>query len=246
MEPVHITHFHIDDLTVDRFGYLKPSAMLFFAQEAAGQHCISLGADYETLARRRLFWAVIRQRVQITRLPDRGETIRLETWPMPTTRVAYPRCVVAYDEAGRECFRSMSLWVLMDMDTRAMVLPGRSGVTVEGILRGTEPAMPTSLTPAHPTACGKRTVCFTDLDRNGHMNNTRYMDWVADLFPSAFHMERQLRELTLCYFAESLEGDVLDLRREAIGPTAEQVDIHREKEGKDERIFSARLTYEIL
>ena len=66
MEPVHITHFHIDDLTVDRFGYLKPSAMLFFAQEAAGQHCISLGADYETLARRRLFWAVIRQRVTVT------------------------------------------------------------------------------------------------------------------------------------------------------------------------------------
>ena len=245
MEPVHITHFHIYDLTVDRFGYLKPSAMLFFAQEAAGQHCISLGADYETLARRRLFWAVIRQRVTVTRLPRRGETVRVETWPMPTTRVAYPRCVVAWDEEGRECFRSMSLWVLMDMDTRAMVLPGRSGVTVEGILRGLEPASPAALTPAHPTDRQMRTVRFTDLDRNGHMNNTRYMDWVADLFPSGFHGERQLREIHLCYFAESLEGDVLDLRREAIGPTAEQVDIHREKDGRDERIFSARLSYDL-
>ena len=246
MEPVHITHFHIDDLTVDRFGRLKPSAMLFFAQEAAGQHCISLGADYETLAQRRLFWAIIRQRLTVTRLPRRGETLRIETWPMPTTRVAYPRCVVAYDEAGQECFRSMSLWVLMDMDTRAMVLPGRSGVTVEGILRGIEPATPIALTPAHPTDRRMRTVCFTDLDRNGHMNNTRYMDWVADLYPSAFHGERQLREMSLCYFAESLEGDALALCRESIDPVTEQVDIHREKEGKDERIFSARLTYQIL
>ena len=246
MEPVHITHFHIDDLTVDRFGYLKPSAMLFFAQEAAGQHCISLGTDYETLAQRRLFWAVIRQRLTVARLPRRGETVRIETWPMPTTRVAYPRCVVAYDEEGRECFRSMSLWVLMDMDTRAMVLPGRSGVTVEGILRGIEPAVPGALTPAHPTDCCSRTVCFTDLDRNGHMNNTRYMDWVADLYPSAFHGGRQLREMQLCYFAESLEGDTLDLRRETVDLGTEQVDIHREKEGKDERIFSARLTYDVL
>ena len=246
MEPVHITHFHIDDLTVDRFGYLKPSAMLFFAQEAAGQHCISLGADYETLAQRRLFWAVIRQRLTVTRLPRRGETVRVETWPMPTTRVAYPRCVVAYDEAGQECFRSMSLWVLMDMDTRAMVLPGRSGVTVEGILRGIEPATPAALTPAHPTEHYSRTVRFTDLDRNGHMNNTRYMDWVADLCPSALHGARQLREMSLCYFAESLEGDALDLRREAMDPATEQVDIHRERAGKDERIFSARLTYDLL
>jgi len=246
MQPLYVQHFFINDMAVDRYGFLKPSAILFYAQEVAGQHCMELSVDYDTLASRQMFWAVIRHRVQITRLPTRGETIRVETWPMPTTRVAYPRCVVAFDEAGQECFRSMSLWVLMDMDTRAMVLPGRSGVTVEGILRGSEPASPVALTPAHPTDHQIRTVCFTDLDRNGHMNNTRYMDWVADLFPSAFHGARQLREMSLCYFAESLEGDALDLRREAIDSATEQVDIHREKEGRDERIFSARLSYDIL
>ena len=245
MELIHTTYFHIDDLTVDRYGYLKPSAMLFFAQEAAGQHCIALGTDYETLAQKRLFWAVIRQRVTVTRLPRRGETVRIETWPMPTTRVAYPRCVVAYDEAGEECFRALSLWVLMDMDTRAMVLPGRSGVTVEGLLRGGEPVNPTALTPCRPTDSRSRTVCFTDLDRNGHMNNTRYMDWVADLFPSAFHEGRSLREFSVCYFAESLEGDALELRREQPEPGLLQVDIHRQKEGKDERVFSARLCYDM-
>ena len=245
MELIHTTYFRIDDLTVDRYGYLKPSAMLFFAQEAAGQHCLSLGTDYEALAQRRLFWAIIRQRVTVTRLPHRGERVRVETWPMPTTRVAYPRCVVAYDEAGRECFRSMSLWVLMDMDTRAMVLPGRRGVTVEGLLRGGEPGVPIALTPCHPTDSRSRTVCFTDLDRNGHMNNTRYMDWVTDLFPSAFHEGRILRELSVCYFAESLEGDVLDLRRELPDPAAVQVDIHRMRDGREERVFSARLSYEL-
>ena len=83
MEPVHITHFHIDDLTVDRFGYLKPSAMLFFAQEAAGQHCISLGTDYETLAQRRLFWAIIRQRLTVTRLPAGARRSASRPGPCP-------------------------------------------------------------------------------------------------------------------------------------------------------------------
>ena len=102
MEPIYTQHFEINDSGVDRYGRLKPSMILFYAQEVAGQHCLSLSVDYDTLAKRRLFWAVIRHRVQVTRLPMRGETIRVETWPMPTTRVAYPRSVVAYDENGEE------------------------------------------------------------------------------------------------------------------------------------------------
>ena len=121
MEPLYAQHFEINDNLVDRYGRLMPSKILFFAQEVAGQHCNLLSVDYDTLAQKRMFWAVIRHRVQVTRLPQRGETIRVETWPMPTTRVAYPRSVVAYDEAGKECFRSISLWVLMDLDTRSMI-----------------------------------------------------------------------------------------------------------------------------
>ena len=245
MEPIYSLTYHIDDLTVDRFGNMKPSAILFLAQEAAGQHCNYLSVDYDTLAARRMFWAIIRQRVAITRLPRRGETIRVETWPMPTTRVAFPRSVVAYDEAGNECFRSISLWVLMDMDSRNMILPGKSGIEVAGTLRGAELAPPGALTPGKPANFRERTVCFTDLDRNGHMNNTRYMDWVWDLMPSGFYRERQLREFTVCYFSESLEGDNLTLRWDAPEENLWQVDIHREKEGKDERVFSVRLHYDM-
>ena len=148
---IHSQTFTLTDMEVDYFGRLKLSSLLYFAQEVAGKHCILLGADYDTLARKNLFWAVTRHRVQITRLPVRGETITVETWPMPTTRVAYPRSMVAYDADGNELFRSISLWVLMNTETRAMVLPGRSGVDVEGTLLGSELTVPHSLVPAAPT-----------------------------------------------------------------------------------------------
>ena len=108
---IYSQKFTLTDMDVDCFGKLKLSTLLFFAQEVAGKHCIQLGADYETLSKKNLFWAVTRHRVQITRLPVRGETITVETWPMPTTRVAYPRSMVAYDAEGKELFRSISLWV---------------------------------------------------------------------------------------------------------------------------------------
>ena len=243
MEPFYAQNFPITDNVVDRYGRLMPSKILFFAQEVAGQHCNLLSVDYDTLAQKRMFWAVIRHRVQVTRLPLRGETIRVETWPMPTTRVAYPRSVVAYDEAGKECFRSISLWVLMDLDTRNMILPGKSGISVVGTLRGTELPAPNSLVPKTLNISRSRSVCFTDLDRNGHMNNTRYMDWIADLLPSAFHRQHEIREFTVCYLSEAREGQELQLHWDFLEENTMQVDAYRSLEDKNERVFSARLIF---
>ncbi len=244
MEPLYTQNFEITDMAVDRYGRLKHSMILFIAQEVAGRHCDLLQVDYDTLARRRMFWAVTRHKVQITRLPRRGETLRVETWPMPTTRVAYPRSVVAYDENGNECFRSISIWVLMDLDSRSMILPGKSGISVLGSLRGLELAPPLGLAKANLVNHRSRSVCFTDLDRNGHMNNTRYLDWIGDLLPSPFHEHHSLREFTVCYLSEAREGQELTLCWDFTQEGAMQVDAHRTTGEKDERIFAAKLVFE--
>lgn len=244
MEPIYQQDFTISDVHVDRYGRLRPSMILYFAQEIAGRHCMELAVDYDTLAKRRLFWAVTRHRVQVTRMPLCGETLHIETWPMPTTRVAYPRSMVAYDASGQECFRSISLWVLMDLDTRNMILPGKSGIEVAGTLRGLELATPNGLMPKPLGSQRSRQVCFTDLDRNGHMNNTRYLDWVEDLLPSAFHVGSTPREFTVCYLSEAREGQELTMQWGFLEENCLQVDGHRKnEEGKDERVFSTRILY---
>ena len=243
MEPLYSQNFEINDHFVDCFGRMTPASILMMIQEVAGKHCVALSVDYETLARRGMFWAVTRHRVQIERLPRLGETIRVETWPMPTTKVAYPRSVVAYDAAGNECFRAISLWVLMNLDTRSMILPGKSGISVIGSLRGLELPSPGSLALMDHTQTRQRQVCFTDLDRNGHMNNTRYLDWVSDLLPSAFHQGHEVKEFTICYHAEAREGQVLGLSWDFPQEDCLQVDARRADTEKEERVFSARLLY---
>ena len=142
MEPF-TQYYTVQAIHLDAKRQLRPSVLLHFVQEAAGGHCLQLGLDWESLAKKGLFWAVIRHRMQILRHPVAGETITVETWPMPTTRSAFPRATVGYDAEGKEVFRAISLWVLMDKESRAMVLPGKSGVVVEGIVvvplqRGTD------------------------------------------------------------------------------------------------------------
>ena len=243
MEPIYQQNFTITDNCVDCYGRLKTSMILYYVQEVAGKHFDRISMDYDALANLGMFWAIIRQKVQVTRLPLRGETIRLETWPMPTTRVAYPRSVVAYDEADNEVFRSISIWVLMDLKERKMILPGKSGISVIGTLRGGELSTPASLTPKVLKNHRSRPVCFTDLDRNGHMNNTKYMDWIDDLIPSGFHHTHTIKEFTVCYLCESREGQTLDMTWDFIEEGVLQVDAHRNLGEKDERVFSARLEF---
>lgn len=246
MEPLHIKEFQISPVSLDRYGRLKISQMLGYLQDVAGEHSALLGTDQNALMDKNLFWAVIRHRVQITRLPGSGEKLRLETWPMPTTRTAYPRSTIAYDEKGNECFRSISLWILMDANTRAMVLPGKSGVEVSGLLRGCELQAPSSLIPKEMGNSQTRTVRYTDLDINGHMNNCRYPDWVLDLLPAAFHGQHEARELTLCYMSEVWENEEValhwDLSEDGV-LTVEAVRNGDQMPTAHSRVFSARVEF---
>jgi len=244
MEPIYQQDFEVSDVYVDCYGRLKSSMILYFAQEVAGHHFTELSMDYDSLASRRLFWAVTRHRVQVTRMPMRGETIHIETWPMPTTRVAYPRSMVAYDAQGNELFRAISLWVLMDLDTRNMILPGKSGISVVGTLRGGELDSPAGLIPKPLNSSRPRTVSFTDLDRNGHMNNCRYLDWISDLLPSPFHARHTLKEFTVFYLSEAREGQQLDMHWDFLEDGSLRVDAYRKGETKDERVLSAKLLFE--
>ena len=245
MEPIFTKDYEITDAAVDCFGYLKPSMLLFFCQDVAGHHCHLLGTDMEALAEKNLFWAIIRQKVQITRLPKSGETIRVETWPMPTTRTCYPRSTVAYDREGKELFRAIGMWVLMDTRSRAMILPGKSGVSVQGLLTGTELSSPGSLAPREMENVSRRRVCYTDLDRNGHMNNTKYLEWISDLLPSSFHRDKGPQEFTVCYHTEAREGDELQMGWQITQEGLLQVESWREapEPGSFHRVFAAQIRY---
>ena len=222
MDLQYTTQFTVTTLHADCFGRCKPSSLLRFSQDAAEEHCMRLGTDWDSMAQKNYFWAVIRQKMEISQLPQTGEVVTVKTWPMPSTRVAYPRATEGFDADGTSLFKVISLWVIMDMDTRAMVLPGKSGVEVAGTCFGTELKAPGGLTALDGGSAHLRTVTYSDLDVNGHMNNTRYLDWVCDMLPAQFHKEHPMKAVSICYMSEAREGQTLHLHFD--GDTVFQVD----------------------
>ena len=116
----------------------------------------------------------------------------------------------------------------------------------KGILRGCEPEVPKSLMPKDLPNSVTHTVTYSLLDKNGHMNNTRYLDWVSDLLPAAFHKSHCPAEIVLCYLSEALEGQHISLCYGLSEAGELTVDAHRASTSvcaKTERVFSAQVRY---
>lgn len=224
-------------------GTVSASRLLYWIQEISGQHAALLGCGREVLEEKDLFWAVIRNKLEILRLPKSGEQIRLRTWPMPTTRSAYPRATEGYDSNGNVVFRCVSLWVMMRFSDRAMVLPSRTGVEVPGISLGTELSFPGSLSQIPLENPKSRQVKEEDLDLNRHMNNCRYLDWAEDLLPETAKLSDGCR-WTVCYLSEARLGDDLTLSYSPDEDGSLRIEGVRAEEndpGKQHRIFAAKL-----
>ena len=246
MEPIYCKKFTLYGNDCDCFGRAKPATILGMMQEAAGEQCEGLAMSWDEMAEKGLFWAITRQTVEITRLPRAYETITIETWPMPATKVAFPRASVAYDESGSELFRTIALWVLMDLKERSMVLPGKSGIDLPGCVRGGELPSPKSLMPKNLPNETQRKVRFGQLDRNGHMNNTKYLEWVMDLLPGSFHRDHPLKGFAVCYLNEAKEADPVSLRYDLDENGQLLVDAVRPDpadETKTQRVFAVRAEF---
>ena len=160
---------------------------------------------------------------------------------MPTTRSAFPRTTEGYDAEGQLLFTVTNLWVLVDTKKRSMLLPGKSGVELEGITLGRELELPGSIYPETYENLTPRPVVQEDIDRNGHVNNTRYIDWLFDLLPE----DVDVKAIHAVYHNEALPGDQLLLNWEKQADFM-ALEILRPTENpaeKSDRIFGAKVEF---
>lgn len=202
----------------DRFGRLTPLSVLVAMQEAAGEHSHYLGMGREALLKENAIWILTRSEMRLLKQPVYLDKLTVRTFPGAPRRLLFPRYFRFINEEGETAITASSYWALMDVSTLSMVLP-------EGIA-GKMPDN-SDLTPPMPPPGAARlssgeeqlipyTPRFSDLDLNGHVNNTRCAGWAADLMGEGTLRRTPIASLTVNY--------------------------NREIRGQDEILFSFRKT----
>nr|MBR4280808.1 hypothetical protein [Clostridia bacterium] len=182
MLKIYSQDFRIASYQTDLTARMKPSAILEIMQEMAGAHAELLNVGRNRLLPMNLCWVLTRVEVRMDRYPVSGESITVETFPMPNRRVFFPRYFIFRDAKGQQIGCAGSLWVVLDITNRKMGNPAQIAAFMPDnsdlIAPLGTPATVEELPGDAVTA--ERQPVYTDLDVNGHVNNTRYLDWCCN------------------------------------------------------------------
>ncbi len=196
---------------VDMFRRLRTSAMFRMFQEISIAHTELLGAGREKTLDKGALWVMTRMRVVTKRPALYDEHITLVSWPGQTMHCVFPRFYRILDANGETLADASGLWALIDAKTRRIVFPDELGVDIEGCQVQNELALPEALAAFEPLEAHTRTAHYCDADLNGHVNNTRYLDWMDDLAGQEFHRAHFWRELQINYQSEIPPGSRVEL-----------------------------------
>ncbi len=210
--------FRIASYQADVSARIKPSAILEIMQEMAGAHAEMLDVGRSRLLPMNLAWVLTRVEVRMDRYPVSGEAITVETFPMPNRRVFFPRYFVFRDAQGNQIGCAGSIWVVLDIHTRKManaaeiapLLPDNSDLTAPMGMPATVEEIPGEEQESF------RSPVYTDLDMNGHVNNTRYLDWCCNELGIDTMRSATMKQFAVNFNQEILPGQEVRtaLRRE--------------------------------
>lgn len=161
---------------------MRPAALFVAMQEGGERHAITLGAGYDAMMARGLFFALTRIHVRFVRAPRCGERVVHTTWPGVSNRFFCPRYHTFTLEDGTPLASAGALWVMLDVNDRKIVSPNTVDLRFPDTSDIPSPIdLPTRLPHlGETTERFTRTPMYSDYDVNGHVNNTRYIGFLCD------------------------------------------------------------------
>ncbi len=173
--------YRLSENQFDSHGNLLPAEILKLAQCVADKHAHILGVGFETMLQKNLLWVISQVRYQVCQPIHPGETITVETWPLPPTKLGFERNFSIFDQNGIVCIKGIATWVIIDTEERHLVMP-------RDLYIGNDYRMERNFTDrakrlrdfeADSDAC----ICIPDettIDYNGHVNNVYYAKFILD------------------------------------------------------------------
>lgn len=202
----------VDSYMVGPEWTLCPAYQLKLQQEIGERHFAAGGLGYETLYREGVVFVLTRLNSVIRRAPRLHETVRLQTWHRSPKGSQFFRCYRFLSEAGDPLIESVSAFTLVDPVQHRLLRPAafeKFGVAGQDYtVDCPDPAkmrMPAGLQPV-----GDHVVRRSEIDFNGHLNNTEYAELLADYAPGGME-GRTVTGFGIAYRKESREGQALAL-----------------------------------
>lgn len=191
---------------------IKLAEFLAITSDSAVEDYHQRGITFDLLKENNVAILTSRIAYRFHKMPKCNQIITLKCWEEAPKGLQLTRCYELTDVSGEVLVNGFTTWLLVNLENRRIMKPSSFTFREE----------PTFTTPLKSLDCGKiqipenldllgsRKICFSDLDANGHMNNSRYGEYIIDCLPPEFQ-NKQITDLRLNYAHEAMFGDTLEL-----------------------------------
>jgi acyl-ACP thioesterase len=223
MEPIYDKIFDIRSYEVDLTGNVRPTALLNYMQEAAGDHARRLGIAVRDLLPRGLTWVLSRTHLKLLGTAVSREEVHVRTWP--STREGRFTCrefelTVAAD---RPLALATCSFAVLDLATRRPVVIDKRLLSYPLVPRrviADDFATLPRLAEAETELTFR--VGRADLDINRHANNVAYAAWALETMPASV-----ADKCHLAYRAEVLYGETIRARSRELPGSEDRMFLHQ-------------------
>lgn len=207
---VYSATYPIHTYEADPSGRATFAAIFRFLQDIAAEHAAATGYGLDDLKESSNLWVLSRFLYRAYRTPQWRERLQVDTWPSGTESIFALRDWEVTDERGRRVAEATSSWVVIDSVRRTPVrierVANRGDMVTGRRLFDRSPAKIEAIDQGE--ASYETRALYADMDLNGHVNSTRYLEWIFEGLPPAFREgDRVLEEIEVNFSGEGRAGD---------------------------------------
>ena len=184
--------------------------------ETASNQVNRCGVGVEDLRANQEVWVLSRLLIAMERYPGAGEEVMVKTWPRGIERLFALRDFLISDTKGEVLGRATSNWLLLDIASRR---PKRLDRVFQAMpVSPDQRAMKQKLEKLPYFKSGEQSgmieAAYSQIDRNNHVNNAQYVEWILNAFPIEIHQDYYLSRMQINFLAETKFQDRLTLIKE--------------------------------
>lgn len=176
--------------------------------EVATLHANSWGVGYERLIRDNQVWVLSRVAIEMIEYPKVNTNYKLTTWIEDYNRHFSQRNMRLDDENGKPLGYVRTIWMVIDMNTRASVDIEKLGYIRDNVSDIPCPIEPQSrLRPIEQGHAVDYTFGYMDCDFNRHVNTVRYLSLLMNMFDMDCYDHYFIRRMELSFIKETHYGE---------------------------------------
>jgi acyl-ACP thioesterase len=220
IEKMFEKQFELRYFEMGQQGEASPVTILTLLEEAAADHCLSIGYSLYDLLEKGIGWVLLSGCMVMERYPEYKEKITIRTWLSELGTCRGTRENIILDEQGAVIGRARGFWLFFNIKRRR---PARifDEILERWTINSKECLKNKDQQKIEPIKAAKYKKEFLvhryDMDSNEHVNNLRYLQWAMEAIPDEIINNCYLHTIDGCFVGEAQYGHTIESLTEQDG-----------------------------